>query len=351
MKQLLYSCILAFLSITTTAQKLNFDAVDKYFAMADSLKQDIPLSDESWNAFLAYKGLQLYINNNALDAKTLQLYKRNFEIAYMPKNDSLLQRRLKEPEKYFLLWVFHNYKTQENELRNYCQQIKANKSAYLDSLYSNCYKMLPKRMHTKATNTTIYFIPIMNDAVAEDHDIVLTLYGAYHFDKLKYGALGAHEIHHVLRKTIKNTQQADSNLYEALTLLLNEGSADLIDKKYTAEAACPIDLKYYDYLMESGPTALALLDTAIVTHIHKTHPITKADLPNIVPMSGHIPGCFMATIIERNGLVNELRSSIDNPIQFLLLYNKAAKMDKEKPYCFSDEVVSFVKEIKQKNSN
>lgn len=346
MRQLLLLLFISILSTITNAQKINFDAVDKYFSLTDSLKKDIPLSNESWNELLAYEGVQLYIKNNALNENDLKSYKRNFEIAYMPKNDSILKARLKNPEKYFTLWVFNNYKIQEKELKEYYQKIKSNQSTYLDSIYANCYSLLPKKMQKKATKTIIYIIPLMNDAVAEEENIVLTLYGAYHFDKLKYGAIGGHEIHHVLRKNKKINNVEDKFLYEALTMILNEGSADLIDKKYTAMENCPIDLKYYEYLMETGPNAITMLESAVSAHLNKTQLITKNDLPNIASMSGHIPGCYMATIIERNGLKNELIASIDDPVKFILLYNRAAKIDKEKPLYFSENVITYISKIK-----
>lgn len=349
MKKTLHITFYLFLSISSFGQKLNFEAIDRYFSITDSLRQNIPLSDKSWNELLSYKGVELYIKNNALDPQTLKAYKRDLEIAYLPKKDSVLNERLKQIEKYFFVWVFNNYKTQEKELKNYYQKIKANPQMYLDSLYANGYSMLPKKMQKKADNTTIYFIPIMNDAVAEEHDVIFTLYGAYHYDRLKYGALGGHELHHVLRKnkSLDNSEK-DKYLYEALTLLLNEGSADLIDKKYTALKECPQDLAYFDYLMEVSPNALAALDTTIMAHIDDVTKISEQDLPNIVPMSGHIPGCYMATIIDRNRFRKELIANIDDPIKFVLLYNKAAKIDKEKPFVFSDKTISYLKKLKQK---
>ncbi|WP_439506196.1 DUF5700 domain-containing putative Zn-dependent protease [Sediminibacterium sp.] len=56
----------------------------------------------------------------------------------------------------------------------------------------------------------------------------------------------------------------------------------------------------------------------------------------------------MAYIIDRNGLKNELINSIDDPVKFIMIYNKAAKLDKEKPYCFSDNVITYINKIKQK---
>lgn len=350
MKKLLYLLFISCTYFSASAQQLNFEAVDHYFKLTDNLRKDIPLSDESWNELLAYSGVQIYINNNGLDEQVLKSYRRNFEIAYMPRYDSILQARLKQPENYFVLWVFNNYKTQEQELKNYYQEIKANPNSYLDSIYAKAYTILPKKMQTKAEGTSIYFIPLMNDAVAEENSIVLTLYGAYHYDKLKFAALGGHEIHHVLRKTKQTESEEDRYVYEALTLLLNEGSADLLDKRFTASQECPDDLKYYEYLMEYGPITLSALDSAIIDHSTKTKQISKKDLQSIAPMSGHIPGCYMATIIERNGLAKAMISAIDDPVKFTLLYNKAAKIDRESPYYFSDQSISYIKKIKQKKA-
>lgn len=350
MKQKLILSFLLLISYCSFGQKLNFDALEKYFSITDSLRQNIPLSKKTWDNFLSDKGVQLYINNNVLDEATLELYRKNLEYVYMPKYDSLLNARLKNRDKYFVLWVFKNYKDQELELKNYYKKIEANKNDYLDSIYQNCYEFLPRKMWKKAKETTIYFIPLMNDAVAEEKDVVFTLYCVFHYDKLKYGALGGHELHHVIRKNKYTKNEKDKYLYEALNLLLNEGSADLMDKKYTALKECPEDLAFYEYLMENAKSTLPALDTAILKHIDNSKLISKADLQNIVPMSGHIPGCFMATIIERNGYKKELIKNIDDPIKFILLYNKAAKIDTEKPYTFSDKTLEYIKSIKQKNS-
>ncbi len=347
MKQKIILSFFLLISITSFGQKLNFDALEIYFSITDSLRQNIPLSKQSWNNLLSHKGIQLYINNNALDESTLEIYRKNLEYVYMPKYDSLRNERLKNREKYFILWVLNNYKVEELELKNYYKKIQANNGEYLDSLYLNCNQMLPRKMWTKAKNTTIYFIPLMNDAVAEETDVVFTLYGAYHFDKLKYGALGGHEIHHIIRKNKSTTNIKDKYLYEALTILLNEGSADLIDKKYTALKECPEDLAYYEYMINGGKSMLPALDSSIIAHINNLKQISNTDLQNIAPMSGHIPGCYMATIIDRNGFKNELIKNIDDPVKFVILYNKAASLDKENPYRFSTITINYLKKIKQ----
>lgn len=351
MKQIVTSIVFLVITASVTAQSLNFDAVEKYFEITENLKRDVPLSNATWKELLAFQGLKLYLDNQAFDSTYLEVIRKNIEYVYMPRYDSLRQVRLKDREKYWYTSMINSYKKDELIFKQYYKSINSTKALYLDSIYKRCYAMLPKSMQKKAATTTIYYIPIWNDAVAEGNDVIFTLYASYHFDKLGYGALGAHEFHHVLRKNKKNLREEDAFLFEALSNLLNEGSADLIDKKLTGSPDCPDDLAYYGFLMENGPNAMAILDTAIISHVNKIKAITKKDIADIVPMSGHIPGCYMSAIIERNGYKNEVVRNVDNPVQFILIYNKAAAKDKEKPYRFSDTTIEYIKKLSMKSQN
>lgn len=346
MRKVFLIVFIGLVSLTTRGQKLNFDAVEYYFKITDSLRQNHPLSQQTWKKFLGHPGLSLYLKNQNFDSLYLEAYRKNLEYVYMPKHDSILNLRLKNNQKYFLAYLINNYKVKEQALKSYYQKIRENPSIYLDSVYTNCYTMLPEKMRKKAVQTTFYFIPFQNDAVAEDNDVVFTLYCAYHFDKLKFGALGGHELHHLLRKNKTIKSQKDKYLYEALTLLLHEGSADLIDKSYTTHPDCPVDLKYFEFFMDNCSNYLAQLDSAIQQHAANRAMITSKNIPALVTMSGHIPGCYMAYLIEKHGFKNELIRNVNDPITFILLYNKAAKSDKEKPYCFSEITIRYLTKIR-----
>lgn len=335
-------------SALLNAQSLNLEAIEKYYQITDSLRQNHVISLKTWEDLLAYPGVQRYIQNQKMDKKTLDAYRKNMEYVYMPKNDSILQARLKDPQKYFLAYIINRYKENEQSFRAHYQYIKSHPEAYLDSIYSVAYGYLPKKMRTRAINTTIYFIPIWNDAVAEGNDIVTSLYCSYYFDKQQQGALLAHEMHHILRKNKSTGSEKDEYLYQILSLLLHEGIADLIDKKITSAETFPEDLAFYAYMMELGPAQLAQIDTAIQAHISQKQIISSEDVSQLAGMSGHIPGCFMSAIIERNKLKNKLIKNADDPVKFILLYQTAAKKDQSRPYLFSDKVIRYLKKMPQK---
>jgi hypothetical protein len=331
-------------------QNIDMSAVEHYFKMTDSLKKNIPLSKNSWQSFLTMKGLELYVNNQGFDEAYMESYRQSMEIVYMPKNDSLLKIQLKDPENYFLTHIINQYKVHEEPFKAYTKTIIDNNSQYLKDVYETSYAMLPKRMHKKAEKSTFYFIPIFSDALAEDNDVVITLYCAYFMDKIKKGAALGHEIHHVIRKNKTITSEVDSALYAVLTLILHEGSADLIDKQLTEKPECPDELKYSEYILSLSEGMVGKLDTAILNHINKSSVISKKKIRTIAPMSGHVPGYFMALVIDRNGFREDLIKAIDDPIQFVLLYNKAAKLDKSKPYVLSEISINYLKKLKQKKA-
>jgi len=63
--------------------------------------------------------------------------------------------------------------------------------------------------------------------------------------------------------------------------------------------------------------------------------------------SGHIPGYYMANIIDKNGFKEELIAHIEDPFEFVYLYVKAAKKDRE-AYRLSDKTINLIKSIDQK---
>lgn len=350
MKNKIVGLILLGFSHLLQAQNIDMSAVEQYFKMTDSLKKNIPLSKDSWQSFLSRKGLELYVKNQGFDKAYMESYRKSMEIVYMPKNDSLLKIQLKDLETYFLTHIINQYKVHEESFKTYSKNIIDDNSQYLKHLYETCYAMLPKRMHKKAEKTTLYFIPILSDALAEGDDVVITLYCAYFMDKLKKGAALGHEIHHVVRKNKTITSEVDSALYAVLTLILHEASADLIDKQLTEKPECPDELKYSEYILSLSEGMVGKLDTAILNHINKSSVITKKKIRTIAPMSGHVPGYFMARVIDRNGFRKDLIKAMDDPIQFVLLYNKAAKLDKEKPYVLSEISINYLKKLKQKKT-
>ena len=77
--------------------------------------------------------------------------------------------------------------------------------------------------------------------------------------------------------------------------------------------------------------------------------ITKSGFNEIIKyFSGHIPGFYMAEVIKRNGMEQQLVDPCEDPFSIFKLYNRAAKKDDAKPILFSPEAMDYLNELEKK---
>ncbi|MES2274739.1 MAG: DUF5700 domain-containing putative Zn-dependent protease [Bacteroidota bacterium] len=337
----------------TQAQSINTNALDAYWKLTDKLRLGDTLSRDDWKKFLALDGNKQYIANQGFDNDFLERYRKWMQMVYMPKYDAQLIKMMQHPFDYWIAYKINQYKAHEIDLRKY--ESSLHNAAYLDSMYKNAWVWLPKRLQGKSTRTKLFFIGIDNDAIVNGDTIVFTTWSAYNQDKLKYGSLGGHELHHVLRQPVgfNSVKTYDEGIVSILSQVLNEGSADMVDKKLTFDTTkkdIPLEYHYDDILLSHTDTIIRQIDSAIMaTATSKGQQFTTArqyrKLTNY--SSGHNPGYHMADIIVRNGYKNELIEHIQSPFYFVFLYNKAAKKDKQHPPVFSTITINYLKQLEK----
>jgi len=338
------------ISLQCYSQRIDFSVTDRYFQITDSLRKNISVKDASWNSFFQMNGMRQYIRNQHLELE-VDGYRRSMEYVYMPKNDSLLNACLKNPETFNKTYMVYQHRELEDDLKSFIRKVKNRPDLYMDSIYENAYSLLPYKMQANSVNTTIYFVPLFKDAVADSFDILLTLYGAYHLDAVRYGATGGHLMHHMLRRNRMLASTKDQDLYDLLSTVLEEGMADLIDKPIPDSVEVPKPLKYCDQIKLSSENAVAVLDSMIRLHADGKQPFSATGQCSVSQMGGHVPGYSMALVIFKNGLINEAIRYTDDPLRFVLLYNKAAAMDESKPQQFSDKTIAYLKNLQKKLRN
>ncbi|MGI4734262.1 MAG: DUF5700 domain-containing putative Zn-dependent protease [Janthinobacterium lividum] len=339
--------------ISAQAQTINTEALDAYWKLVEPLKQGDSLSVETWNNFLQLRGNQIYIKNQGFDKTYLANLRKAMEVVYMPAYASVVAERMKKPFDYWLTYKVNQYKVHEAELKAYQQRLGT--ASYREAIYTNAWAWLPKRLHQQAPNLTIYLLGIENDAIASGDVLVFTLWAAYNQDKLKNGILAGHEMHHALRKPVAFQQVAeqDKGLLYTLNSILNEGSADMIDKKYgiISKGQVPTEFDYEDFLLGKSDSIIQKIDENI-TRMAQTngqeYQSVKYYRGLVKWTSGHCPGYYMADVIVRNGLKNKLLKNIQNPFAFVYLYNQAAKKDHAKPPVFTETSITYLKGLEKK---
>ncbi len=339
------------------AQKLDFEPLDAYWKMIEPLKRNDSLSLDDWNTFLSLEPNKVYIENQAFDSSYLERLRKTIQIVYMPRYDSLLAVRVAaidiDPSSFWLTYKVYMYKKYEQDLKEYQHNISG--STYLTAIYDNAFKWLPKRLQNIDTTVTFHFLGIENDAIAGGGTIIATLWQIYIQDKLKLGLLGGHEMHHVLRKgiTFKNIPDNEKGIMYLLSGILNEGTADMIDKTYNIahDDELPMGTRFKEFELYQADSIVKQIDTSLSIMAKSNGAIykTEKDYRNLIRWtSGHCPGYYMTEIIVRNGYKKQLLKNIQNPFAFIYLYNRAALKDAKNPPYFSNVSIDYVKHLEQK---
>ena len=335
------------------AQHIHTDELDAYWKITDRLRMGDTLSRDTWNTFLEMPGVKKYVKNQAFDAGFLEYYRKTMQTVYMPQYADKVKKMMEHPFDYWVYYKINQYQAHETELRAYAKRLR--EPAYLDSMYKRTWAWLPKRLQKKSPSTSIFFINFDNDAIAQGDSIVFTLWCGYNLDKVNYGMLGGHELHHILRgQTINATfKPADEGIMYLLLSIVNEGTADMVDKhgELNNIKTLPTEYQPNDLLLTHPDSIIKQIDTAMQVMVDTKEASFKTEgqyRKLINYSSGHDPGFYMADIIVRNGYQQELIEHVQSPFYFVYLYNKAAKKDQQHRPVFSDKAIGYVKILEKR---
>ncbi len=341
-----------------SAQNLNIESATKFWEVIDSVKNDKPISKKLWNEFRNAKADSLWFGMAIKLDKNYEMFYRNaIEIVFRPSNKTTLDSILKLPkngqrniQNIFVNGIYQNYYLSEIEIRNFYKRLS--EKGYLDTIYNIALTMLPKNFKKpteKLKTLNIYIHGIENGANATRHGIIFSMAGLYNFEKNHFGILGAHELHHILRVS-KLKDSIDSNHQFAVDVMencLNEGSADIINNLPVIELPEFVELK--KMTLANSEEKIKIIDKWFAESF-KNASKTRSDQEIAALfdyLGGHNPGYFMARTIVANGLRSELRETVDNPFQFFLLYQKAAKKTKPIIPTFSKQSIKFIKQLEK----
>ncbi|KFF26533.1 DUF5700 domain-containing putative Zn-dependent protease [Chryseobacterium vrystaatense] len=350
-KQIIFT-LFAFLSSQIVySQTFDDSTCWEYFKITQDLKNDKPLDKKTWNQFLKNEAMQVYIKDQGFDSIYIDNYRHIMEIVYMPKNSAALQERLKTPMKNWWFYIVNEYKVNEDQMKKYLTDIKKDPKHYFDTCYQYTYQMLPKQYQKKAQEYKVSIIPIHNDAHVTNNWMIYTLMAAYFHDINRMGAMGGHEFHHVLRpQLVFEVEDQDAVIVNLLQKILNEGSADLTDKIYEGKDAVKL-LEFQrgtrDEFIADGAKVIKNIDSLLSVKPLDRSKLKMNKLINVGNTSGHVPGCYMSAIIEKAGYKKELIKHIEDPFQFVYLYDKASKKDKD-AYILSPTTMNLVRELDKK---
>jgi hypothetical protein len=333
-------------------QHINTDAIRKFWQVVDTLEKDRPLDDSLWNAFYHLPGNEDYMRKNR-DPHQVPEFRKYLEWFFRPSlKDSLQVLEATPPVASDdipdnLMYI----KAHEQELRSYSTLVIS--PSYLRECTRLAKKYIPKnKVLPIPKNLTIYIMAMTFDGATQDSSMYFGLARVFEYDRFRKGSLAAHELHHEMRmdrKIGRKLPPADSAVFSVIDDINSEGSADLIDKMLLLENPGKIfrGANTVHRLMDPAARTIAQLDSCFrVNATAVGHYATGGEFDKIMHYSsGHLPGLFMADIIERNGLKDQLTRHDDDPFQFFYLYNEAARKDPGKPPMFTGAAMDYLRRL------
>lgn len=338
-----------------TSANFNTEAVSKFWEVVDVLKNDNTLNDSLWDSYYELPGNKRYMEKNRGEAQVLQ-HRGFLELVFRPSMADSLSKTIEKGEV-SNNDIFQNLiyiKDNEKAIREYMTSLVS--PDYLPAAIKLTKKYLPQNSYEPISNNlTIYMQAITYDAAVQDSSMYFGLSIVHDFDKVQPGTVAAHELHHVLRKENEiygSLSPKDSASLWVIRKINNEGSADLIDKKIAVEPKNNTlmgPLFKQVLLSDIGPV-IQQLDMALVNNSKDEQEFVTTDEFNKILnyFSGHIPGYYMAEVIDRNGLKEELIDGCENPFNIFYLYDRAAEKDAAAPVRFSDETMEYLRMLEQK---
>jgi hypothetical protein len=337
-----------FLFQFSSAQRFNTDAIQEFWKVVDHLKKDRPLTDPLWEAYYSLDGNKKYMDSNRDDeqAQEHRYYLGKVFRPSFPDSLEMLRKMLPSQSNDILLNLLYIH-DHEDPLRTYDSVIR--EPAYMKTCIDLAKRYLPAKTETIPGNLVIYINAMTMDAAVQPPDMYFGLSRVYEYDRFLKGAIAAHEMHHLLRKSRgieRPLSTADSASFDIIDQINNEGGADLIDKT--------VMVKNADTLYGAKGRISWYMDTAMVTirrldscfrQIASGAPglVTRSQFRKLTKYSsGHIPGFYMANVIAKNGGMQELISHDENPFYIFYLYNSAAKNDGQHPPSFSEETMAYL---------
>ncbi len=326
--------------------EFHFEAAEAYFKLIEQLEACGKITQNQWDEFLSLRGNQLYISENQISVSYLQQLKETIESIY--QKDSQLNS---ENESLFLKSRWR-YKNEHEALQEHLQWLKSNQRLIIKESFNRAKQFVQYSSDEVFEYPNVYYHALDFDGSANEKGIFISILGAYDNNQYRLGNYEAHELHHLIRKSLLKDLpilEKDKGLLWALDAILNEGIADLVDKDIILSKDSTWWLKdiVNDYYMSTAKKAIYDLDQLILDEINGNHHKESKYRIAVQNSVGHIPGYYMAKLIQEKGFEEKLIEISNNPFAFILLYQDVAESNHESLPLFQPESINYLKDLQE----
>ncbi|MFA6712265.1 MAG: DUF5700 domain-containing putative Zn-dependent protease [Bacteroidales bacterium] len=339
-------------------QSINLSSVDYFFLIKDKITSGEKINQNDWDLLFNTQGYKISatssMRKNIVKEMMVTAYDKNLKM----KRDSILNISVEENLKntYLLLSQmtlsnYIDYSKNEKKLRQF--RNKYDFSSISELSYKRLKSFLINPIDSLIIVPTINFLCYEPDAQSKSKGIVCDFNLFFKESQEERINFIAHETFHKYRRNFIDIKFINSNVVlQQIDKIQDEGIADLIDKKENliesiGNKGIPESfVKKYLEAYKNTPQILNEFDSIVNSYLKKQ--INKEQLEskvsNFFLSGGHPNGYYMARLIEKAGLKDEMLTKMYSPVDFIKIYNKAAQ--EENGYIFSNDFITYIENLK-----
>jgi hypothetical protein len=358
MKKILILAVSFALTLTATAQQIiDLSSVDKFFEIAEKIQSNQDVSEDDWKDLRRTSGYRgRFAPYEIIPEMLLVAFSNNQQ----SKRDSILNLPTE-----IIMQDWHAELTQETllnflDMKKNQKELKLFRETYdFDGIKNRSIDRLKSFLIYHVVDTLFVFPSIsllcqepnwQYNIIGGVQSIIMDFNLFFKQTEEERVNVLAHEMFHMYRdnyrtEIVKINKINYPYFFRELSKLQNEGIADLIDKK---GLECHIDEDDSQELIDlivstynNTPQILNNLDIIVNSYINKeiSEEQLNEKMNRFFFYGGRINGLYMIELIRDAGLFDEMLKTFYSPVEFLKLYNKAAK--KKNIYVLSDVFMRF----------
>ncbi len=332
-----------------TNKKADFEPIEEFFQLADSLQANRPPTPAMWQKYFDIPVIQLFSNAPSYDSSA---FVADMRLIFKPQQTENGDALAIDGEQKLMM----EYKENENLIKRTIAILK--RENMNDSIKKLLFPYLPVALRKDSILPKQIYM-FLDEGTAFPGYVFNSMLQTAKVNEYKSGIISAHESYHSIVGKIYS-EKFNPNAYKTLSkgarnfiyfteLIAEEGIADLIDKPLLSKPKSPIykgvlllrkdENKYADFYLKK-------IDS-LLKSTYKSKSVFTFQMKEFSKNAAHIPGRYMALKIKEAGLLPKYLNYIGDPFVFFELYNEAVKKEKSSPK-LSEETILFLHELKNK---
>ncbi len=331
--------------------EIDTSSFDFLIELYSEMKKGQEITAEKWGELLNTMGYQALLNEEFSE----NFFKRNLELAFNPTKSEELRNALEVTTESRYLRYYIEVREKMADYQNHVKTLQKNWARLEDAIITRAQSLLPYKEFDEEITVSIAVFD--RDARAYEAIILDPIFTT---QMESFVSIVAHEVHHILRHGLlkydkDKVEDEEKDIVWVLEQMQAEGIADHIDKGYFIYGK-EQDFFHKQYVtmfkqyVSEVPKIMKDLDEIFLKLSQGVYQkeVAGKELRNKIPLSCHPLGYYMANIIIKNSLLDDMIRDIGNPFSFVKLYNKAVLADRKEMPSFALETIEQIDKLEQK---